>query len=215
MLDDADYRDLIGDLPPAPVPSPVADDLVTALELATCLGVRDSLVTDLARNGILPRVGGSRAHRYPLRQAVRAYCDHLRKGGRGRSQTTPEMEAAKLALTEANAAKVQLQNDRAAGRLLDAQHVRAEWLALAADLRSRLLAVPGRVAARLSLDRPTAAALDREIRLAMADLAADSPETARGSGEPPDFEAGQAESTSPATLGAENGDAAVRGSYAV
>jgi phage terminase Nu1 subunit (DNA packaging protein) len=212
MLDD-EARELIGDLPPA-APVPAADDLVTALELGAWLGIRDQMVSDLGRNAVLPRQGGGRQYLYPLKASVQAYCEHLRsRSSRSRVQVSPELAAAKLALTEASVAKVQLQNDKAAGRLLDAQQVRAEWLALAADLRSRLLAVPGRVAARLSLDRPTAAALDREIRLCMADLAAGGTETARGSGNPPDFEAGEAESTIAATLVAENGDAAVRGSH--
>ncbi len=81
------------------------------------------------------------------------------------------MAAAKLSLTQANAAKVELQNAKAKGDLLDAATVRAEWLTVASDIRARLLAVPSRVAATLALDRAAAAALDGEIRRALIDLA--------------------------------------------
>jgi phage terminase Nu1 subunit (DNA packaging protein) len=104
---------------------------------------------------------------------VRAYCEHTRAAA-SRRAADPDLAAAKLALTRENAAKVELQNARARGDLLDAQTVRAEWLSVAADLRARLLAVPARVAAAVGLDRPAAAALDRELRRAMTDLAEDS-----------------------------------------
>jgi phage terminase Nu1 subunit (DNA packaging protein) len=166
MMLDAEALALIG---LDPTDSPDDTDLVTGVELARFLGITDSHVATLGRNEVLPRTGEGRSIRYPLKKSVRAYCDFLRQKATGR--LTADMEKAKLAVWEANAEKVRLQNEKAAGRLLDAQEVRAQWLSLAADLRSRLLAVPGRVAARMSLDRPTAAALDREIRAAMSELA--------------------------------------------
>ncbi len=144
--------------------------------MADFLGVSTDVVADLGRQGILARhkpPGWKNTYGYDLRESVRAYVGHLRikANAKARPTTAPELAAAKLAFTEAQARKVELQNDKAAGRLIPADQVRANWLATASDLRNRLLAVAPRVAATLSLDRPTAAALDREIRAAMADLA--------------------------------------------
>ncbi len=172
---DPESLDLIG-LDPEPDATDDSD-LVTAFEVSRFLGITDSAVSALGRNEILPRIGSGKSIRYPLKKTVRAYCDYLRQ--KSANKITPDLEKAKLEVWQANAAKIQLQNDKAAGRLLDSQEVRAAWLSTAADLRSRLLAVPGRVAARMSLDRPTAAALDREIRDAMAEIAENQAEVAK------------------------------------
>lgn len=171
---DSETLDMIG-LPSKAAKDSKPSELVTAQTLADFLGVSSDVVAALGREGILTRQSppdwkGSYA--YDLRESVRAYVGHLRikANAKGGSKGDPELAAAKLEYTKAQARKVELQNEKAAGRLLSADQVRAEWLATAADLRNRLLAVPPRVAAKLSLDRQTAAAIDREIRAAMADL---------------------------------------------
>ncbi|MFN3844500.1 MAG: hypothetical protein ACK4RZ_01595 [Paracoccaceae bacterium] len=175
MLTDAETLDMIG-LPKPSSPESAPGDFVTAPALADFLGISTDVVSALGREGIFTRQsppGWKGSYAYSLRESVRAYVGHLRikANAKARPSTAPELAAAKLAFTEAQARKVELQNDKAAGRLIPADQVRADWLATASDLRNRLLAVAPRVAATLSLDRPTAAALDREIRAAMNDLA--------------------------------------------
>lgn len=165
----ADLLDLSPDPDPA-CPDSGLPDLVTSATLADWLGLTAARVNELARSGVLPREPVPGGWGYPIKACVRAHAEHARTLA-ARRQADPDLAAAKLALTEANAAKVELQNARARGGLLDAQTVRAEWLSIAADLRARLLAIPSRVAAAAALDRPAAAALDAEMRRALADLA--------------------------------------------
>lgn len=150
--------------------SPEPDRLVSAVVLGDWLGITADHTRKLARDGKLPRdPSGS----FPLKAAVKAYCLTMREGARGRPLADPGLAGEKERLTRENADKVALQNAKARGDLIPATAVRAAWLEVVTDLRARLLAVPSRVAARLGLDRPTAAALDAETRAAMADLSTD------------------------------------------
>ena len=176
-----DVDDFLG-INPDPITPDVTSldsDLVTSAVLASWLGLSTSRVLQLAADGVLQRVTLNGRVMFPHRASVLAYIETQRSAA-ARRAANPDMDAAKLALTEANARKVELQNDKAAGDLLPVQLVRNEWLCIVADLRSRLLAVPQRVAANLSLDRAVLASIDGEIRAAMADLVADAtqpPET--------------------------------------
>jgi phage terminase Nu1 subunit (DNA packaging protein) len=73
----------------------------------------------------------------------------------------------------ASAEKLEIQNARARGDLLDAGDVARAWVEIVTDLRSALLAVPSRVAGRCGLDRRATAALDAELRAAMEMLSHD------------------------------------------
>ena len=135
----------------------------TAAELADWLGLTANRVSTLAREGVLPRDADKA---FPLRAAIRAYCDHARAGATGR-RVDSELAAEKLRLARESADKIALQNAVARGDMLDARTVANEWRAVVTDLRAGVLAVPSRVAALLGLDRAATTALDREIRDAM------------------------------------------------
>lgn len=142
-------------------------DTVTAGELAEWLGLTPNRVSALAREGVIPRD----AHkRFPLRASIRAYCDHARAGATGRRADT-ELAAEKLRLAREQADKIAFANARARGELLDAREVATAWRGVVVDLRAALLAVPGRVATRLGMNREATAALDDEIRVAMEAIA--------------------------------------------
>lgn len=142
---------------------------VSAAELADWLGLTPNRVHALARDGVLPRGGGKL---FPLRDAIRAYCEHARAGAMGRRADT-ELAAEKLRLARETADKVALQNAVARGDMLDARDVANEWRRIVTDLRAGVLAIPSRVAARLAFDRTATAALDAEIRDAMEAIADD------------------------------------------
>lgn len=151
------------------VDSPDESDLVSSAELASWLGLKSgSQVNQLARDGIFDRdyVGGQYA--FPLKASVQAYGDHMRN--RVVRKSDPRLSDERLRVAVGQADKLEIQNQKALGELIPAAAVRAEWLSVAADLRARLLAVPSRVAAKLSLDRPATAALDVELRRAMESL---------------------------------------------
>lgn len=162
-MTDLSMEDLLG-----PDPEP-ADELVPAAELAAWLGLSSGRVSELARDGILPRQSVPGGYGFPLKDSVRTYAEYLRKRA-GQRSGSEQLAAEKLRLASEQADKLAIQNAKARGDLIPAAKVRAEWLNIAADLRARLLAVPSRVAAKLGFDRSAAAALDAELRLAMTIL---------------------------------------------
>jgi phage terminase Nu1 subunit (DNA packaging protein) len=173
-MTDFSIADLLG-----PAPSvEISDDLATSAELGEWLGLTSSRVNQLARDAILPRVDAPGGFAFPLKQSVQAYAEHLRN--RSVRSSDPRLADEKLRVTAGQADKLQIQNDKSRGELIPAAAVRAEWLSVAADLRARLLAVPSRVAAKLSLDRPATAALDVEMRRAMESLAENANEGGKG-----------------------------------
>lgn len=140
---------------------------MTAVELGEWLGLTPNRVHALGRDGVLPRVDGTR---YQLRAAIVAYCEHARSLAKGK-QVDSELAAEKLRLAREQADKIALANGRARGEMILTAEVSAAWLEVAAELRMAVLAVPSRVAGRCGLDRRTAAALDDEIRLALGAVA--------------------------------------------
>lgn len=147
----------------SPAPVPKTADLVNAGDLAEWLGLTANRVSALAREGVLPR---NPDKLFPLKAAVRAYADHARAGAQGR-RVDSELAAEKLRAAKATAEKLEIQNAKARGDLLDGREVANEWRSIVTDLRAAVLAVPSRVAGRMGLDRATTAALDAEIRDAM------------------------------------------------
>lgn len=143
------------------------EEQVSAEELGAWLGISANRVHTLGRDGIIPRDADKR---FPLRASIRAYCDHARAGATGR-RADAELAAEKLRLAREQADKIAFANARARGELLDAREVAAAWRGVVVDLRAALLAVPGRVATRLGMNREEAVALDSEIRSAMEALA--------------------------------------------
>ncbi len=89
------------------------------------------------------------------------------KRGRGRP-----VEDHRQKLVLAQAQQVELKNAKMRGELLPAADVIATWSGLVADARQRLLAIPSRLGARHALSRQLVAAMDAEIRAALAALAA-------------------------------------------
>ena len=207
--------DLFADLydPPESKAEPLyrADDMVTAAMLADWLGLTSGRINELARAGILARQFDGFGHRFPLRLSIQAYALNLRASATARSQANPELAAAKLALTEANAVKVGIWNQRARAELIPAGEVRAVWAGIAADLRSRLLALPKRMA----LDRAATARIDRELRAALEDLADGAALTASYMAKPPDSGAVAGDSLISGVALTENETAPVGGPHAV
>lgn len=153
-------------------PGEPAADYLTAAELGDWLGLTGSRVSQLGREGILPRepAPGRKVHRYPLRASVRAYCEHTRAAVH-RHKGNPELEAEKLRLTKANADKAEVATAKARGELVPASEVTGTVTGLMVELRNALLAAPERVASTVGLDRAATLALDAEIRAALTELA--------------------------------------------
>ena len=75
-------------------------------------------------------------------------------------------------LAKARATEIELRTSRAAGRMVDAGQVEAEWSNICATIRARLALVSRRVAGRHpTLDRIVIADIESEVREALAELA--------------------------------------------
>lgn len=172
-LNVTDLSDLLGDDPPFPhTPSNAAALPVTVheSELAALLGITRQAIGEHVRSGVLTRAGRAR---FDLVNSVNGYCAHLRKHAAraGRPSDGGDLKAERLRLTRAQAEAQGQKNRLAAGELVPVAEVQREWVTAATDLRNALLAVPGRLQARLGLTAAQAEAADAEIRLALETLA--------------------------------------------
>lgn len=95
-----------------------------------------------------------------------------------RSGRKVEDHRQQLVLAQARLAEVRTAKLR--GELVPAADVEAEWSTALADLRAALLALPNRIGAACALPPETIAAVDREIRAALAALAASGGVSAGG-----------------------------------
>lgn len=140
-------------------------------ELADLLGVTANRLRTLTRDGVIRRLAPAR---YDRRQAIRAYCEHLREAASRKGLTradTDALKAEKLRVQRETADKLALANAAARRELVPVAEVQREWVTAATDVRNAMLAVPGRLQARLGLTAAQAEAADAEIRLALETLA--------------------------------------------
>lgn len=157
------------------------DAVMTESEFAAWLNISNSAVRVKTRDGIFVR--GREG--YEVRASVLAYLASMRDRKRAdghASKSTPQLDAAKLALAEANVAKVELQNLKARGDLVEAVAVEREWASILRDVRSSMLAVPSRIGAALvHLSPADIATIQSEIVAALQALA-EAPATAAPAG---------------------------------
>lgn len=148
-------------------PAPVT---VTAVELAAYLDVIPRTVWRLADEGLVVRAGRGR---YDLAASVRTYVTHIRAMAAGRAgdeQAGLTAERARLAREQADA--VALRNAIARGEMVPAADVEREWSSILRNVRSRMLAVPSRVAARVpTLTKADVALVEHEVAAALTELA--------------------------------------------
>jgi len=150
-------------------------ETMTAVELGELLGISGRSVRDLVSRGVIQKAGKGR---YPVRGAVKGYTSHLRETAalRGGDDAT---SAARRREAEARALKVELANRRALGELVEAGEVRTRWVALCTAARSRLMAIPSRLGARMGLKTADMRIVEIEIRQALEEMA-DGAGTDRG-----------------------------------
>lgn len=147
---------------------------MTAADLATLFGVDARTIHALAAKGVLNRDAD---RHFDVRRSIAAYLKFKSR------PIGASLEQQKIRLTEAQAAKVEQQNAKAAGELVAADAVRRAWVETAIELRNSILAVPARVSANLGLDRSAAVDLENEIRLALETIS-DAPAVEAAPGRP-------------------------------
>lgn len=169
-MTDLDIDDLLGPEPGAEPPATELPETVNADVLARLLGITSNRVQTLAREGTIPKAARGR---YRLDDAIPAYVAYVRENPGGRRSKDSDLADEKKRLTRAQADRAETIAARERGELLPAKEVEAAWSTLLTDLRAALLAMPGRIAADLGLDREAAAALDAETRAVLEVIADD------------------------------------------
>jgi|TARA_R110002050_G_scaffold177050_1_gene310146 phage terminase Nu1 subunit (DNA packaging protein) len=119
--------------------------MATQRELAEHLDLSTKRISELIRDGILP----SKMGRSPINIDVCriAYISYLRKlGGYNKKSGGGDIAEEKTRLTKAQADKAELEVSELEGQLIPAQLVQDTWTDMVANVRSKLLGLPSRIA---------------------------------------------------------------------
>ncbi len=136
-------------------------------------GVGPDVVRDLARRGIIARVGRGA---FIKDDATRSYIAHLRgvASGRGGDEQVADLSKERALLAREQRRSYQIKNEASEKSLIPASEVRGAWDAAMAAIRARLLAIPTRVTQKLPhLTRHDTQMIDRAIRDALTQAADD------------------------------------------
>ncbi len=150
-----------------------ADTPVPAAVLGEFLGISARAVADLGARGIAIKAGPGRWH---LRASVARYCDDLRRdlAGRGGSPAATVAAHERGRLAKARADAQEARNALLSGTLVDVVAVEQSWKEVLRRVRSGVMAVPSRVAARLGHLKPSdVAVIDAEVRAVLTELGHD------------------------------------------
>jgi phage terminase Nu1 subunit (DNA packaging protein) len=144
---------------------------VNAATIGLVLGISRSRVVNLAADGVLPRAGRGL---FDLPACVQSYVKHKLSLARAGDGTALSLVAERSRLTKIRADNAELESRRLAGELVPAVDIEAAWLAVAGIVRSRLLLIPSKTAARVvALKTPGEAQdlLRKELNAALTAIA--------------------------------------------
>jgi len=139
--------------------------------LAGLLGLSSRRISQLAEEAIAVRTGPGT---FDAAATIQNYIRH-QTGKAGNRESTLDLTAERARLAKEQADQIALKNTLARGETLDAEAVAQEWESIIADVRSAMLAVPGRLRRRAgsALDAAAIGLVDHEIRDALNALADD------------------------------------------
>jgi len=163
-----DILDFLGFSPcgESPVVNPHVGEIPVVMnrpDLCRFLGIPESRAHHLVHSG--------KRGQYDVAASVRAVVADLSERA-ARQPVTPEITDAKKRVAVASAEKLEIQNARARGDLLDATAVAREWASVLRDVRAAVLAAPSRIGSRLPhLSAHDVGEIARELSAALADLA--------------------------------------------
>ena len=147
----------------------IADTNVNAAELGAVIGISRASIANLATDGILPRAARGE---FTLAACVQAYIQHKRTLAGSDKVGNLTVERSRLARAKADKAERDERVEK--GELVPAVDIEAAWIATAGMIRTRILAVPKKIASRvISLKTATEAEtlMGKELNAALAALA--------------------------------------------
>jgi len=139
-----------------------------AATLASLFNLTEQRIHQLAREGVIPRENG----KYELVSAVQGYIKLLQDRAGGRTERR-DVHSERSRLTRAQAERAELEVAALHRSLLPFDEVVAAWEQLVAAFRARCLALPSKLAPRLTVihdRRKIQDALTAEIREALQEL---------------------------------------------
>ncbi len=152
---------------PAPSSITVNDMIAGGQELAERIGISMKVFERLAIEGVMVRVSRGR---YMVFASVQAYIRKLTNAASGRDGGVTGAARARLLNAQAEVAEIKQAALR--GEFLPAKEVEEAWTAEVRQVRSRLLALPARLGAKLpQLTHADVAMIDDEIRAFLTELA--------------------------------------------
>jgi phage terminase Nu1 subunit (DNA packaging protein) len=143
---------------------------VTAAELARLLGIARGTVSNLASDGVLPRDGRGT---FDPPKAVQAYIKYKVASSTAGDENVASLTAERSRLARLKADRAEIEAKTMAAELVPAADVQAAWLKIVGVVRSRILAIPTKLAARIiGLKTPAEAQalLKQEIDAALTDI---------------------------------------------
>jgi phage terminase Nu1 subunit (DNA packaging protein) len=139
--------------------------------IAKLLDLSERRVQQLSREGVIPK---AQRGQYDLIGSVRGYVRYLRDQATRAQAGAPDYAAERARFIRARADLAEMEADEKRGSLIQADQIEAAWIAVLALLRTRLLALPDRLAPQ-AFEQPTVGEtrnLIRDaIREALDDLA--------------------------------------------
>lgn len=137
--------------------------------VAALLGLSSRRISQLSEEGIAVRIGPGT---FDAAVTIQNYIRHV-AGKAGNAASNLDLNAEKARLAKEQADGQAMKNAQLRGELVEAEAVAQEWESIVADVRSAMLAVPGRLRRRAggALDAAAISLVDHEIREALEALA--------------------------------------------
>lgn len=134
--------------------------------IAKLLDLSERRVQQLSREGVIPKATRGQ---YDLIGSVRGYVIYLRDLAVKAQAGAPDYAAERARFIRARADLAEMEAEARRGSVIAAEDVEAAWIAVLALLRTRLLALPDRLAPRLYAE-PNPAGVRDALRLALREV---------------------------------------------
>lgn len=139
--------------------------------IAKLLDLSERRVQQLGREGVIPKATRGQ---YDLVGSVRGYVRYLRDQAAKAQAGAPDYAAERARFIRARADLAEMEAEEKRGSVIAAEEVEAAWIAVLAALRTRLLALPDRLAPQLHAEDSPAGVRDvmrGALREALQELA--------------------------------------------
>lgn len=134
--------------------------------ISRLLDLSERRIQQLSREGVIPKA--ERGH-YDLIGSVRGYVRYLRDQAQKAQAGAPDYAAERARFIRARADLAEMEAEEKRRSLIAADEIEAAWIAVLALLRTRLLALPDRLAPQV-FDQPTVGDTRNLIRAAIREV---------------------------------------------